>query len=42
LRLAFAFEAPRISVIITAPASPANSRPTKRGTCIGFFGAPSC
>ena len=34
-RLAFAFEAPRTSVIIRAPASPAKMRPTKRGTCIG-------
>ena len=39
-RLAFAFDAPRISVIITTPASPANSRPTNRGTRIGFL-APS-
>src|SRR3712207_7968174 len=31
-RLAFALEAPRTSVIITTPASPANSRPTNRGT----------
>ena len=35
--LAFALEAPRMSVIITTPASPANSRPTNRGTCIGFL-----
>ena len=39
-RLAFALDAPRISVIMTTPASPANSRPTKRGTRIGFL-APS-
>ena len=39
-RLALALEAPRSSVIITTPISPANSRPTKRGTCIGFL-APS-
>src|SRR5919198_2961652 len=39
-RLAFAFEAPRSSVIITTPNSPANSRPMKRGTRIGFL-APS-
>ena len=36
-RLAFAFEAPRISVMNTAPVSPANSRPTNRGTRIGFL-----
>src|SRR5262245_26822322 len=40
-RVALPLEAPRSSVIIRAPASPANSRPTKRGTRIGFF-APSC
>src|SRR2546421_10661409 len=39
-RLAFAFDAPRMSVIITTPASPANSRPMNRGTRIGFL-APS-
>jgi hypothetical protein len=39
-RLAFAFDAPRTSVIIITPASPANSRPTNRGTRIGFL-APS-
>ena len=39
-RLALAFDAPRTSVIITTPASPANSRPTNRGTRIGFL-APS-
>jgi hypothetical protein len=38
--LAFAFDAPRISVIITTPASPASSRAMDRGTRIGFF-APS-
>ena len=39
-RLAFAFDAPRMSVIITTPASPANSLPMNRGTRIGFL-APS-
>ena len=39
-RLALSLAAPRRSVIITTPASPANSRPTKRGTRIGFL-APS-
>jgi hypothetical protein len=33
--LAFAFAAPRVSVIIATLASPANSRPMKRGTRIG-------
>jgi hypothetical protein len=41
-RLALAFDAPRISVIITTPASPANSRPTSRGTRIGFFAPSVC
>jgi hypothetical protein len=40
--LAFAFDAPRSSVITTAPTSPANSRPTKRGTRIGFFAPSVC
>jgi hypothetical protein len=39
-RFAFALDAPRISVISTTPACPANSRPMKRGTRSGFF-APS-
>ncbi len=39
-RLALAFDAPRISVIITTPGSPASSRAMTRGTRIGFF-APS-
>ena len=39
-RLAFAFDTPRASVIITTPASPANSRPMNRGTRTGFL-APS-
>ena len=37
---ALAFEAPRISVIITVIASPASARPTNRGMCIGGL-APS-
>src|SRR5262249_14566099 len=41
-RLAFAFDAPRSSVIITAPASPANSRPTNRGTRTGFLAPSVC
>ena len=41
-RLALAFEAPRISVIITTPASPANSRPMNRGTRIGFLAPSVC
>src|SRR5512133_160241 len=41
-RLAFAFDAPRASVIITTPTSPANSRPTNRGTCIGFLAPSTC
>src|SRR4051812_45876117 len=36
-RFAFAFDAPRSSVIITTPTSPANNRPTHFGTRIGFF-----
>src|SRR5262249_45964916 len=39
-RLALAFDAPRTSVIIITPASPANRRPTNCGTRHGFF-APS-
>src|SRR5581483_11465859 len=39
--LAFAFDAPRTSVIITTPASPANRRPINRGTRMGFL-APAC
>ena len=38
-RLALAFEAPRTSVIITTPASPANSRPINRGTRARPLGA---
>src|SRR5215211_1317707 len=41
-RLALAFEAPRSPVIITTPASPANSRPMNRGTRIGFLAPSSC
>src|SRR4029453_9414778 len=41
-RLAFAFEAPRSSVIIITPVSPANSRPTNRGTRIGFLAPSVC
>src|SRR5690348_2118625 len=41
-RLALAFEAPRISVIIITPASPANSRATKRGMRMGFLAPSSC
>src|SRR6266849_3555290 len=41
-RLALAFEAPRISVISTAPASPATRRPTNRGTRIGFLAPSVC
>jgi hypothetical protein len=36
-RLALALEAPRSSVIITTPVSPANRRPMNRGTRIGFL-----
>src|SRR5437660_1328078 len=39
-RFALVLEAPRSSVIITTPTSPANSRPTTRGTRMGFL-APS-
>src|SRR5207248_10963211 len=35
--LAFALEAPRTSVIMTAAASPATIRPSQRGTRIGGF-----
>src|SRR5262245_48062602 len=41
-RLALALEAPRSSVIITTPASPANSRPMNRGTRIGFLAPSAC
>src|SRR6266851_6444921 len=41
-RFALAFEAPRASVIITTPASPANSRPMNRGTRIGFLAPSAC
>src|SRR5262245_25231014 len=41
-RLAFAFDAPRSSVIIMAPASPANSRPMSRGTRIGLLAPSVC
>src|SRR5262245_61995861 len=34
-RLAFAFEAPRSSVMSSTPHSPANSRPINRGTRLG-------
>src|SRR4029077_2086956 len=41
-RLALAFDAPRISVIINTPGSPANSRPMNRGTRIGFLAPSVC
>src|SRR5262245_1070752 len=41
-RFALALEAPRISVIIMTPASPANSRPTNRDTRIGFLPPSVC
>src|SRR6185295_12157345 len=41
-RLALALEAPRISVIITTPGSPANNRPMSRGTRIGCFAPSVC
>jgi hypothetical protein len=41
-RLAFAFEAPRSSVIIITPVSPANSRPMNRGTRIGCLAPSDC
>src|SRR5262245_55443538 len=41
-RLALVFEAPRTSVIIATPASPATSRPTNRGTCIGPLAPSDC
>src|SRR5215831_1671240 len=41
-RLALALEAPRSSVIIMTPVSPANSRPTNRGTRIGFLPPSVC
>src|SRR5262249_60779678 len=36
-RFAFAFDEPRIWVIIETPTSPAASRPSQTGTPIGFF-----
>src|SRR5215510_5851047 len=36
-RFALAFDAPRISVIILTPVLPTASRPTRRGTRIGFL-----